>query len=443
MTQIPHFELIVRRQKIIDNMSNNSVFIMFSAQTIIRNADVEYPFRQDSSFWYITGLNEPNSCVVLSKKNTKIEQMIYCQGRDKVKEIWTGRQLDIDEVAEITGIKNVVLFKDLEANTMQVISQILDGVECIYVDLNSNYQNIKDDIQNLISGDHRRSKSENITTIQKTSVLINPLRLIKSDWEITQLQLSSDIAIMAHQAICKRIKVENNLCENQIEADLYHSFKNQNVNWSYPAIVATGSNACTLHYIQNDQIIKNGDLVLVDAGCEYSYYASDITRCYPAGGKFSDAQKNIYNLVLKAQLGCIAELGRPNATTLSFHNKAVEILTQGLIDFGILAGNIEENINNKSYSKYFMHGTGHFLGLDVHDVGEYRKLDGTRSDTKLQAGMVLTVEPGLYFGLQDISVPEQYRGIGIRIEDNIVITPTGIINLTTNLSKTVAELENL
>ncbi len=443
MSTIPHSELTTRRQKILDNMEDNSVFILFSAQIISRNADVEYPFRQDSSFWYLTGHNEPNSCLILSKKSnlekTVTHQQILTRGRNKAQEIWTGRQLDIVEVSELVDIADVGLFEDLEI----ILPQALVGTQTVYVDLGGSYQHFHDQIQTLIFGNQRRSSSENITTIHKTSILTTPLRLIKSQWEIAQLQISSDIAIIAHKNIGKRIRQDSNLYENQIEADLYHSFKSQNVDWSYPAIVASGSNACILHYIQNDQIIQKNGLVLVDAGCEYGYYASDITRCYPAGGKFSEPQKEIYNLVLKAQLECIAELGRPNATTISFHNKAVEVLTQGLINLSILTGSLEENIQNKTYSKYFMHGTGHFLGLDVHDVGSYKNLDGTRADTKLVAGMVLTVEPGLYFDPEDIFIPSQYRGIGVRIEDNIVITKNGTLNLTQNLPKSIDAIEGL
>jgi Xaa-Pro aminopeptidase len=447
MNLIPHSELLSRRTKIVESMLDNSVFILFSGEIVNRNADVEYPFRQDSNFWYLTGFDEPNSALFITKKNGVVSQTLFVQGRDKAKEIWTGRQYSVEEATEITGVERVEKFDSLVDNRNKSLEFFLNSVSTVYFDLKGSYQKIRDQIQDIVSCNQRRSFSENIFAIQKTSTLINPLRLIKSQWEIDQLQISSDIAIDSHLKIAKRIATEQGLNEtlneNNIEADLYYNFKNNGVTWSYPAIVATGSNACTLHYIKNDQPIVSGDLVLVDAGCEYGYYASDITRCYPAGGKFSQSQKQIYNLVLKAQLECIAELGRAGATTISFHNKAIEILTQGLIGLGILTGTLEANIENKTYLEYFMHGTGHFLGLDVHDVGAYKNLDGSRAEVKILEGMVLTVEPGLYFDPENSNTPEQYRGIGVRIEDNIVITQNGTLNLTQKLPKMVEELEGL
>lgn len=433
------------RQKIADLMLPNSVLILFSADMIARNADVEYPFRQESSFWYCTGFDEPSSILVLRKNaDDHVDERLYVQPREIEKEIWTGYRAGVSGAKAITGITDVKELPEFETD----LSSLLSGMHMSYFDSNEHsYSPMRAVVTKLLNECSRRSPSENLTTNMKTNSLFRLARMYKDDWEIDQMQQSNTIAIAAHtkavQMMRKRIQQGDTVYEYQVAADIYREFQYQGLNWSYPAIVAGGNNACTLHYMQNNAQLRVSDLLLIDAGCELNYYASDITRCYPISGTFSSAQKAIYELVLQAQLASIAEVARPGATYASFHAVSTEVLTKGLLAMGLLQGSLEENIANRNYCKYFMHGIGHHIGLDVHDSGIYVSDQGTRAPLPLTAGMAVTVEPGLYLSATDETIPPEYRGIGIRIEDDIVKTENGILNLTADLAKTVSDIEKL
>jgi Xaa-Pro aminopeptidase len=458
---VPIEEITTRRQKVVDSMLDDAIFILTSSEIKKKNADVDFPFRQDSNFWYLTGLNQEDSILVIKKTDGKIKEFIFTPKKDKTREIWIGIKLGLEEVSQKSGItvENIFWFEDFENH----LPQFLQGIENVYFDLVGDYQDLRQKISSLIASQNRRNWDENILCVRKVHELIVPLRIIKSDWEIEQMKIASQINTKAHlfgyQNMLKKHKLGQRYFEFEFEADLYYFYKKNGLNWSYPAIVASGQNACVLHYTENDKLVNSQDLVLVDAGCEVNYYASDITRMYPISGKFSEAQKEIYEIVLDANKQIIQFLANHKtnfgtefgtefgtdyeANYASYHDKTVEILTTGLINLGIIKTPLETAIKNKEYFKYFMHGVGHWLGLDVHDLGYYLDKNGRRMSTKFTKGMCVTVEPGLYFDPNDETTPLKYRGIGVRIEDDIVITEDGILNLTESLPKEILEIERI
>jgi Xaa-Pro aminopeptidase len=431
-TVIPITELSSRRDNLTNQTENNSVAIFLSNTTQIRNADVEYPFRQDSNFWFLTGIDDADCILLVKKVRGEITTCLYIPKFDEHKALWTGQDLTAEKAKLESGIEQINFVEDFESDLVNICS----GINSVYFNEGlENWSEMRRTISKFIKGQSRRSNAENIISFHKTSVLINKLRLYKSDWEIEQMRISNRIALEAHKKVQDYLyEVKENVYEYQLEAILYNHFKTNGCEWSYPAIVAAGNNANILHYGRNNTLINKNDLILIDAGCEYNYCASDITRCYTIGGEFTEPQKIILELVQKAQTAAIQNLSEPNATMVSYHNSAIKVLTQGLIDLGILTGSIESNIENKTYQKYYPHGTGHFLGLDVHDVGQYRNLDGTRAEVKIQPRMCMTVEPGLYFSKDDMSIPAEFRGIGVRIEDDIVIRSDGSVEILGKLN---------
>ena len=450
---VPIEEISNRRQKVVDSMLDNSLLILTSSEIKKRNADVDFPFRQDSNFWYLTGLNQDTSILVIKKTEGKIQEFLFTPKKDKTREIWTGIKLGPEEVSQKSGItvENIFWFEDFENR----LPQFLQTIENVYFDLVGDYQDLRQKISSLITSQNRRNWDENILCVHKVRELIACLRIIKSNWEIEQMEIASKINTKAHlfgyQNMLKKHKIGQKYYEFEFEADLHYFYKKNGLNWSYPAIVAGGQNACVLHYTENDKLVNSQDLVLVDAGCEVNYYASDITRMYPISGKFTEPQREIYEIVLDANKQIIQFLAnhKTNLGTdsevnyASYHYKTVQILTSGLIKLGIIKNSLEIAIQNKEYFKYFMHGVGHWLGLDVHDLGYYLDKGGNRMSTKFTKGMCVTVEPGLYFDPSDETIPAKYRGIGVRIEDDIVITETGILNLTQNLPKEINEIEEI
>jgi Xaa-Pro aminopeptidase len=426
-TIIPIVELISRRDNLTNRMVDNSVAIFLSNTAQFRNADVEYPFRQDSNFWYLTGIDDADCILVIKKVRGEITTSLYIPKFDEHKSLWTGQDLTVEKAKLESRIEEINFVEDFESDLVNICS----GINSVYFDEGlESWSEMRRTIYKFIKGQSRRSSAENIVTSHKTSVLINELRLYKSDWEIEQMRISNRIVLEAHKKVQNYLyEVKENVYEFQLEAILYNHFKNNGCEWSYPAIVASGNNANILHYGRNNSLIAKNDLILIDAGCEYNYYASDITRCYAIGGEFTEPQKIILELVQKAQSAAIKNLSEVGSTMVSYHNIAVKVLTKGLIDLGILKGSVESNIANKTYQKYYPHGTGHFLGLDVHDVGQYRNLDGTRAEVKIQPRMCMTVEPGLYFREDDLSIPTEFCGIGVRIEDDIVISSDGSVEV--------------
>ena len=435
---IPQIELQDRRNKLTDLMVDGSIFILLSASLINRNADVEYPFRQNSSFWYLTGLDTPDCALLISKKNGVVVEYIYTQDRNLSEEMWLGKRFSQEEVTRITGVKkleNIKWFSELVPDIRAMIADY----STVYFDLKGDYSSIRTEIFDYIFSSSRRTRIDNLETVIKTRQLIQQLRVIKSSWEIDQMQEASRINILAHEFANERmveaIKNDQIYSEKLFEADLYYKYNQNGVTWSYPAIVATGSNGCILHYGKNNNALKKDEFLLVDAGCEYNYYASDITRVYHPTGNYTQAQSNIHNLVFETNKALIEFLGSGEATYLSYHTKSIELISKGLLKLGLLKGALESVIETGDYKKFYMHGVGHWIGLDVHDDCQYLDSNGMRIDTKFVEGMCVTVEPGIYILEDDQTVPLEYRGIAVRIEDDIVITKNGVINLTKNLSK--------
>jgi Xaa-Pro aminopeptidase len=424
-----------RRQQLMAKMSKNSIAIVPTAVESVRNRDVEHPFRQDSDFYYLSGFSEANACLVLIPGREQGEYILFCEEKDPTLEIWTGRRTGPEGAARDFFADEAYPIEALES----VLPDLLEGKDRIYTEMGANS---KFDSQLLHWVNKVKSMVRKGAEVpHEFSVLghvLHEMRLIKSAAEIEIMQKAADISAAAH---CRAMKSAKPGCfEYQIEADILHEFMhNGSRRAAYPSIVGGGDNACILHYTNNDMVIEDGSLILIDAGCELDYYASDITRTFPVNGKFSAEQKALYNLVLKAQLAAIEHI-KPGNSWNAPHEIAVVVLVKGLVELGLLTGDIEQLIEDESYRAFYMHRTGHWLGMDVHDVGEYRINKEWRP---LKPGMVLTVEPGLYIAPDCEDVDVRWRGIGIRIEDDVVVTEEGCHVLSHRVPKTIADIEAL
>lgn len=423
-----------RRQQLLDCLPPQAVVILPSASLATRSRDTEYPFRQSSDFWYLTGFNEPDALLVLAKGWQAGEQILFNQPKDKLLETWTGvrlgQELAISELGfdlAYTNTQTDTYLPDLLAQASEVWLPLEDAQ--LYNQYLTWLANAR--------AKHRRLASLP-TKLYDLSYHLGEQRLIKQPEEIELMRTAAQISALAHVQAMQVCRVGK--YEYQLEAELEYVFKQQGAKApAYTSIVGSGANACILHYVENSAPLKDGDLVLIDAGAEYQGYAGDITRTFPVNGSFSSAQQAIYNLVLEANELAIS-LASPNATLEQLHQAVVRCITAGLIQLEILTGSVEVAIQQESYKQFFMHGTSHWLGLDVHDVGQYLINGQARP---LQEGMVFTIEPGLYFAPDDLSVAAKWRGIGVRIEDNILITATGCEVLTSSVPKTVAAIEDL
>lgn len=442
MFEIPIQELEARRRKLYETLPEYGVLILFGGEVVARNADTEYSFRQQSDFWYFTGINEPDAIYVLKKTPAEVVERLYVQPSDPTAEVWTGYRLGAEKASQLSGIEDVRVNTEFRGDENFFVSQ----VKYAYLDLYESHQRShRMWLSKLFLETERRAVNEHVDGIRKTQGLTRDIRMKKSSWEIEMMQKSADIAVAAHKVMiqnaAQRVRNGEMVNEAQMMADFLHGANYAGAGWSYMPIVAGGANACILHYVENNRDISPEDMVLVDAGAELGYYASDITRTYPISGTFSGAQKAVYEVVLEAEKQVI-EMAAGDVRMMDMHAKSIEVLTAGLVDLGILSGNVTDLIEEKAYSPYFMHGTGHYLGLDVHDVGPYRTLTGERASGPFTEGMAITVEPGLYFG-KFADAPEEFQGIGVRIEDNIVKTKDGTLNLTEGMEKEVVDVEKL
>ncbi|MDO6514919.1 Xaa-Pro aminopeptidase [Neptuniibacter sp. 2_MG-2023] len=424
-----------RREQLMDKMLPGSIAIIPAAQMKQRNSDVEYPFRQDSHFYYLTGFNEPDAVLLLIPGRTAGESVMFCRGRDKLMEIWNGYRAGPEGVVADYNIAEAHTIDEIDT----LLPALLDGISRIYYSIGRD-EDLDQQVRhwlNLIRQNVRKgavAPSELVMIDQ----LLNEMRLIKTDAEQAVMREAGEISAQGHikaMQICKP-----GMMEYQLEAEILHSFAMQGCRQpAYSTIVGGGTNACVLHYIENDQVLNDGDLVLIDAGCELDCYAGDITRTFPVNGRFNAEQKALYQLVLDAQKACI-DLAKPGTLWDEVHEKSVQVLTQGLIDLGLLKGSLEDEIDGGGYRDFYMHRVGHWLGMDVHDVGDY-KVDGQWRP--LQSGMVMTVEPGIYVAADNEKVEPRWRGIGIRIEDDVLITEQGCEILTASVPKEIDEIEAL
>lgn len=435
MIKLDSQEYARRRQELMARMSDNSIAIIPSAPLTTRNRDVEHPFRQDSDFYYLSGFSEEHAVLVLIPGREHGEYVLFCQEKIKEQEIWTGRRVGPEAAPETLGADDAFPITDVD----DILPGLLEGKDRIYASLGVR-QDFDHQLMQWVN--HIKTQVRNGATPPREfgalDHLLHEMRLIKSDAEIAVMQQAADISADAHVRAMKMVKP--GMMEYQLEAEIMRTFMDAGSRWpAYPSIVGAGDNACILHYTQNTEEIKDGDLILIDAGCELDYYAADITRTFPANGKFSDPQKELYQLVLDAQMAAIEQV-KPGNHWNQPHEAAVKVLVDGLLELGLLEGDADDIIKEEKYRQFYMHKTGHWLGMDVHDVGEYR-IDGEWRE--LEPGMVLTIEPGLYVSPDDDTVEEQWRGIGIRIEDDVVVTKDGCTVLTANVPKTIDAVENL
>lgn len=425
-----------RRDHLAQKMGANSVAIIATRAEMYRNRDADYKYRADSSFYYLTGFAEPEAVAVLETfaEGETYRYSLFCRERNREMEIWNGYRAGVEGAVENYGADEAFAIDLLD---QEIIAKLLNK-DRLYFRIGHQAEfdaRVSQWIQKADAQQRRGSTSP--AEVIQLDRLIDEMRLKKSAQEIELMQIASNISADAHTRAMQSVKPE--MMEYALEAELNYIFGKNGCVPAYNSIVGGGENACILHYVENNKPLKDGDLVLIDAACEYEFYASDITRTFPVNGKFSPEQKALYNIVLDAQLAAI------DATRIGNHYKyphevAVKILTQGLVDLGLLSGNVNELVESEAFRQFFMHGTGHWLGMDVHDVGAYKHGEDWRA---YEAGMVVTVEPGLYVAPDDETVDAKWRGIGIRIEDDIVVTENGPLVLTKNVVKTVEEIEQL
>ncbi|MBL3555717.1 MULTISPECIES: Xaa-Pro aminopeptidase [Marinobacter] len=433
---IPVKEFNDRRRRLMERMASDSIAILPAAPERVRNRDVLHPFRQDSDFHYLTGFDEPDAVLVLIPGREHGESVLFCKERNPEKELWDGFLAGPEGAIETFGLDDAFPVSDID----DILPGMIEGRSRVYYPLGKDHNfdaKVMDWVKVIRS--KVRSGAHPPGEFVALEHLLHDLRLYKSAAEIKVMARAGEISCEAHKRAMKRARRGG--FEYNLEAELIHTFmENGARSTAYPSIVGGGQNACILHYIENSAPLKEGDLVLIDAGCELECYASDITRTFPVSGKFSDEQRALYEVVLAAQYAAIDEV-RPGNHWDHPHQAALKVLTQGLIDLGLLKDTtVEQAIEEQAFKPFFMHRTGHWLGMDVHDVGDYKVGDAWR---QLEPGMALTVEPGLYVAPDNTDVDEKWRGIGIRIEDDVVVTKEGCRVLTDTVPKTIPEIEAL
>jgi len=413
---IKELEYKNRRERLLEKIDDNSITILYSAEHKVRSHDTDYPYRQDSHFYYLSGFMEDKSILVLLKTSSGCKSILFVEKKDKVAELWNGKRVGVEKA------KKRFLVDEIYTNNSykDVLKENIKGVTRLYYDFALGYSKARE-IKHI---------SSDILVYKNISPKIGMMRLIKSKSEIKLIKKAIEITKEAHHQVMEMKK--DSLFEYEIQARLEYIFKkNGAYSDAYTSIVASGDSANTLHYISNNKKLKKDTLILIDAGCEYKYYASDITRTIPVT-TFSKAQREIYDLVLSVEEKII-KMVKPNIKRAVLQEKSEELICKGLIKLGILKGDFKELFGEKKYKKYYPHGIGHWLGLDVHDNSPY--IDENNEEILLQKGMVLTIEPAIYCSKDDKNIPKKYRGIGVRIEDDILVTKDGYENLSKDIKK--------
>ena len=434
LSVLPKEEYPARRQQLMAQLPEGSVVLVCAAATAVRNGDVDHAYRQDSYMYYLTGFAETGSALLMRKTDTGFESLILCLEKDRLQETWHGRRLGVDAAPETLQIDEAKPIGELEAS----LDAWLDGASIVY-----SAQARSDAKQHIDASAMRlrgraRQGAEAPEFYADLDALLNEMRLIKSEAELAVMRQACDVSARAHQRLMR--SSQPRVMEYQLAAHFSHACSMEaSTRLAYGSIVAGGDNTCILHYEDNDQPLQDGDLVLIDAGCEIDYYAADITRTFPVNGRFSEPQKQIYNIVLEALEAAIAVV-KDGVPVNAMQDAAVQVITQGLVDLGILKGEVAQLIKDEAYKPFYLHGVGHWLGMDVHDVGQY-KIEGQWR--QLRSGMVTTIEPGIYVAADTAEVDTKWLGIGVRIEDNIVVTDSGHENLTRQVPVTVDAIEAL
>lgn len=409
------------------------VALVPAARTVARNGDSTYPFRQDSDFYYLTGFEEPDALLVLAPQHPEHRCVLFLRQRDRSQEIWNGKRLGIEAACEALGIDAAFAIGELP----QRLPEYLVGESQLHYAFGSDSamdRTVRDALETARSNVRRKGHAPQ--TFVEPSLVLEKMRSIKSPDEVATLRRAAAITCAGHLAAMRG--THPGAYEYEIQALLESEYRRAGAqSVAYESIVAAGDNATVLHYVANRDRLEAGALLLIDSACELDCYATDVTRTWPVDGRFTPEQRALYDVVLAAQEKAIAQV-RPGVRRNVFHDTAVRTIVEGLIEVGLLAGSVDENVERETYRDYYMHGTGHWLGLDVHDAGAYRDADD--EPIVLSPGMVTTVEPGIYVH-RDLTCDERFKGIGIRIEDDVLVTAGGNENLTAGLPKRVEDLE--
>ena len=424
-----------RRKRLMDMMASNSIALIPAASECTRSRDTQYPFRQDSDFLYLTGFAEPDGVLVLIPGRRHGQVLLFCRDRDPTMEQWHGYRAGPDGAVSTFGMDDAFPIDDID----DIVPGLVEGKQHIYYAMGHN-----DTFDRSVMAWVNQIRSQIRTGAKPPgdftdlAFLLHEQRLFKSAAELRIMAKAGDISSQAHCQAMRECRPGR--YEYQLEGAIARTFAEHGARFpAYNSIVGSGANACVLHYDENRDRLTDGDLVLIDAGCEYKGYAADITRTFPVNGKFSTEQRALYDLVLKAQLAAIKKV-RPGNTWNQPHDATVRVITRGLIALGLLKGNEKQLIKDGAYRDFYMHRAGHWLGMDVHDVGDYR-IDGKWR--QLEPGMVLTIEPGIYVSPTNTKVPKKWRGIGIRIEDDVAVTASGCHVLTAGVPKVADDIEAL
>jgi len=426
-------EFLRRRKQLMRIIGDDAICIVPAAPERLRNNDSHYPYRQDSDFHYLSGFPEPEAVLALIPGREHGEAILFCRERDPEREAWDGARAGQEGAVQTYAMDDAFPIGDID----DILPGMIEGRSRVYYHFG---RDAEFDIKlihwvNRVRAQVRRGARAPHEFVALGHML-HDLRLFKTRDELRVMRKAAKIAASAHIRAMRAVRPGMN--EHEVEAELLHDFRRQGAVPSYEPIVGGGANGCVLHYRANNSPLKDGDLLLIDAGAEFQCYASDITRTFPVNGRFSPEQRALYDIVLAAQRAAIAQI-RPGKPFGAYHDAAVRVITAGLIKVGLLKGGLEKNIREKTYRRFYMHKTGHWLGLDVHDVGDYR-IDG--EDRVLEPGMVVTVEPGIYIA-PDAKVPAKWRGIGIRIEDDVVVTRGEPEVITTEVPNDADEIEAL
>ncbi|QNP41504.1 aminopeptidase P N-terminal domain-containing protein [Lysobacter solisilvae (ex Woo and Kim 2022)] len=423
-----------RRKQLMRMAGDEAILILPAGKEVVRSRDTHYPYRQDSDFWYLTGFAEPEAVLVLVPGRKHGETLLFCRERDAEREAWDGPRHGPEGAVEAFGFDDAYPIVDLD----DILPGLLEGRTRVYYHFGRDQEfDLK-----LIGWLNRvraqvRHGAQPPHEFLELGHLLDEMRLFKDRDELRLMQRAADISVLAHEAAMRAAR--GGMREYELQAELERVFRQHDAEPAYGSIVGAGSNACVLHYRANNAPVRDGDLVLIDAGAEYRGYAADITRTFPANGRFSKEQRALHDVVLAAQAAALKQ-ARPGIAYEAGHNAAVATLTEGLLRLDLLKGKLEKNLADGLYRRFYRHKTGHWLGLDVHDVGEYR-IDG--ESRLLESGMVFTIEPGVYVAPDDTSVDAKWRGIGIRIEDDVLVTGDGHEVLTDKLARSADEIEAL
>jgi Xaa-Pro aminopeptidase len=424
-----------RRTQLMQKIGKGNIALIGSASVRVRNRDVDYPFRQDSDFYYLTGFNEPEALAVFIPGREQGEYILFCREFDEKKALWEGAHAGLEGATKHFAADDSFPIDDVD----EILSGMLENKTKVFYPMGRD-SDLDLSLQEWIRHIRSQSRSGVQAPAEMASIepILHEMRLFKSSAELELMRRAAKVSAQAQvkaMQLCKAGRFEY-----QIEADIVHHFMSEGLRAvAYPSIVASGKNACTLHYTDNHDKLKNGDLLLIDAGAECDHYAADITRTFPISGKFTEPQAQLYQLVLDAQFAAIEQI-KPNNPWNAAHDASVEVITKGLVKLGLLKGSIKKLIKDEKYKQFYMHRIGHWLGMDVHDVGDYKINQEWRN---LKAGMVLTIEPGLYIPENCKAVDKKWRGIGIRIEDDVLVTKEGHEILTAGVPKTIVDIETL